>query len=602
MFQYIIKRILIFIPTLFVISLVVFILNLYAPGDPVERMLVQTSGQQGSMTNKVAGEEQYLAMRKELNLDLPTFYFTLSSKAYPDTLYRISRQRHREMLGRMIEQYGNWDEIQPYYHELTDLDYAISGVGKDSLNSNALIKLRSAVNDLFIYYKDAKIQRTFKALEKNIAVAPSTQTLKPQYEKMKAQYEKMRDNPTTWKRYIPAIHYFGLENQYHIWLFGDRPWFPDNEDILAKSSDKLNAVEQKFDIPVQKGGFYQFSPNLKVIENNGRKTGKALEELDIVTITVKGKKKDYSIAKLAEEPLIIQWRDADGTMPVLMKANNTSSIFNFKLGYDLVVTHLKDYNPNNTFGGFLRFDFGKSYQDKRPISHKIGDAIWWTMLLSIISILLTYLIAIPIGVFSARNNGTTADGIVTTILFMFYSLPNFWIATLLIIFLCQPDYLDIFPPYGVGNPPEDISFFGMFQIRAYHLVLPLFCWTYPSLAFLSRQMRGGMLSVLRQDYIRTARAKGLEESKVIWKHTFRNSLLPIITLFANVFPRMISGSIVIEVIFTIPGMGSTLFEAIKWPDFPMVFTVVMLAAILTMIGYLIADILYALVDPRITYK
>ena len=156
--------------------------------------------------------------------------------------------------------------------------------------------------------------------------------------------------------------------------------------------------------------------------------------------------------------------------------------------------------------------------------------------------------------------------------------------------------------FGVGEVAADAGFWETLRVRSYHLFLPLLCWTYPSLAFLSRQMRGGMLTVLRQDFIRTARAKGLEEKKIIWKHAFRNSLLPIITLFAGVFPRMISGSIAIEVIFSIPGMGSTMLSAIDAKDFPLVFTIVMFSAILTIIGYLIADILYAVVDPRITYK
>jgi len=115
-------------------------------------------------------------------------------------------------------------------------------------------------------------------------------------------------------------------------------------------------------------------------------------------------------------------------------------------------------------------------------------------------------------------------------------------------------------------------------------------------------MRGGMLNILSSDYVRTARAKGLEDNTVIWKHAFRNSLLPVITLFGNVFPAMISGSIVIEVIFSLPGMGKMLFDAIVFKDFPVVFTLVMMTAFLTMIGYLIVDILYAVVDPRISYK
>ncbi len=229
------------------------------------------------------------------------------------------------------------------------------------------------------------------------------------------------------------------------------------------------------------------------------------------------------------------------------------------------------------------------------------DNIAVTMTISLISIFFTYLIAVPLGVFSARKKGKFSDNVTTTGLFILYSLPNFWIATLMIIYLCQPQYLNWFPAYGLGEVDPSMGFFERLGIRAYHIVLPLICWTYGSLAYLSRQMRGGMLNVLSLDYIRTARAKGLEENTVIWKHAFRNSLLPVITLFANVFPLMISGSIVIEVIFSLPGMGKMLLDAIVFKDFPVVFTLVMMTSLLTMIGYLIADILYAIVDPRITY-
>jgi len=167
--------------------------------------------------------------------------------------------------------------------------------------------------------------------------------------------------------------------------------------------------------------------------------------------------------------------------------------------------------------------------------------------------------------------------------------------------MCNPEYLEWFPPYGVGDVPEGTGFFKTFRIRAYHLILPLFCWSYGSLAFLSRQMRGGMLSVLRQDYVRTARAKGVDERKVVWKHAIRNSLLPIITLFGNIFPLMISGSIVIEIIFSLPGMGQYLYQAIVFKNFPVVSTIVMMLGFLTMLGFLIVDILYAVVDPRIKF-
>jgi len=257
------------------------------------------------------------------------------------------------------------------------------------------------------------------------------------------------------------------------------------------------------------------------------------------------------------------------------------------------------YGLNNQYHNWIRKfivgDFGISFQDSRPIKNKIGDAIGWTMLLNFIAIIITYIIAIPLGVYSACNKGSFPDRFSTTVLFMLYSLPNFWIGTMLLVFLCNPDYLAWFPTFGVGTE-------GDFFNQAWHLVLPVFCLVYPSFAFLSRQMRGAMLTVLNQDYIRTAKAKGLSDKIVVWKHSLKNSLLPIITLFANIFPLAISGSFVIELIFNLPGMGKLSLDAINARDYPMVFTVMMFSSILTLIGYLVSDILYAAVDPRISFS
>lgn len=250
---------------------------------------------------------------------------------------------------------------------------------------------------------------------------------------------------------------------------------------------------------------------------------------------------------------------------------------------------------------FLKGDFGISYQDKRPVKTVLYSALAKTLNISLLSIILAYLIAIPLGVQSAIKKGTREEKSITTTLFVLYSLPNFWIATMLVVFLCGGDYLSWFPAPGSPPIPEDASLWYKFSEGTYRLALPLFCWTYGSIAFISRQMRGGILSSITQDYIQTARAKGLNEKQIIWKHAMKNSLLPIITLFASVFPLAISGAFIIETIFNIPGMGKLSLEALYSRDYPVIFTVMMFTAILTMLGNLIADLLYALVDPRISY-
>lgn len=252
--------------------------------------------------------------------------------------------------------------------------------------------------------------------------------------------------------------------------------------------------------------------------------------------------------------------------------------------------------------GFIRGDYGISYTTKRPVKSVIWDGLWITMLISLLVIVIEYIISIPLGISLAVRKGSNYDSSVTVALFLTYSLPVFWIGTMAIFFLCSPDYIEIFPSFGLGDATWDDGFFYKLGDLAYHLTLPLIIASYASFAYLSRQMRGSMLTVLGQDYIRTARAKGLPENKVIWKHAFRNSLLPIITIFASFFPALIGGSIILEFLFTIPGLGQITYAAVIQKDYPMILTNTMFAAILTLVGYLVSDVLYAVVDPRISYS
>lgn len=262
-----------------------------------------------------------------------------------------------------------------------------------------------------------------------------------------------------------------------------------------------------------------------------------------------------------------------------------------------------DNQYHNWISGFLRGDLGISYIDSRPVATKLKEALRWTLLLNGLAILLAYLLSIPLGVYSAVHRDSRFDRTTTLLLFLLYSLPTFWVATLLVVFLTTPEYgLDLFPTMGVGETSPEVPFWNRFRDRAYHLVLPVFCLTYGSLAFITRQMRGSMRETLQKDFIRTARAKGLSERAVTWKHAFRNSLFPIITLFGAVFPAVLAGSVIIEVIFNIDGMGKLTIDAITQRNWPVVYSVLMLGAILTMAGILIADICYALVDPRVSFK
>ena len=471
MFSYLLKRILIFLPTLLAITVISFVISQNAPGDPVEMMLSGGSDN-GELSDKTTGEKAYLEKRKELHLDLPVFYVALASFAETDTLYKIPKKREQEMLKRLLYESGNWEVIQKYYIQLNKTESVIYKVPKDSIQAENILMLKSKIVELKEIKQPADIPAHITNINR-LAIQLANPGVLSEIKQLEISFQEIYSQSQLWKTWIPWFHFYGFNNQYHIWL-----------------------------------------------------------------------------SKL------------------------------------------------------VRFDFGISYTDKRPITSKLPEAIRWSLLINLISILISYLVSVPIGVYSATHRNTAKERTLTAFLFVLYSLPGFWVATMLILFFGGGDYLAWFPSNGVQDTMhnENWSIGKRLADWAYHLILPNFCYTYSSFAFLSRQMRVGMLEVMGQDFIRTARAKGLSESVVTWKHAFRNSLIPIITLFASVFPAMIGGSVILETIFTIPGMGFLSYQAIIARDYPVMIAVFTISGILTLTGILVADLLYAVVDPRITFS
>lgn len=262
------------------------------------------------------------------------------------------------------------------------------------------------------------------------------------------------------------------------------------------------------------------------------------------------------------------------------------------------------------FGQIMRLDFGESYKYRRSVNAVIVERLPITIVLSVLSIFFSYLLAIPLGILSAVRRYTPDDKIVTMLLFVLYSLPTFWVGQMALLALTGgpspipgTEWPEIFPTRGVnadgldwrtGNPKAVLD-------MLWHVTLPTICVTYGSLAFISRQMRSAMLETLNEDFIRTAHAKGLSPRTVIFRHALRNSLIPIITISAGLLPDLIAGSIVVESIFNIPGMGLLAFESILNRDYPVINAILFFSAALTLVGILLADISYALVDPRIAY-
>lgn len=496
MLKYIVRRVLVFIPTLVAITLLGFVIMVSAPGDPVERMVVaaQSGGEIGSQTTNQIEQKKYWS--KKLGLDLPIFYFSLNSLAQSDTLYRIYDRNEREALSRLTSDFGNWPAINSYYNEVKHLAAMHTSFVIDSASAKgaSLDEVKQAINESYFEstslrasYRLNVIDAKFNKLEEMYAL-PYMEPFKGQLNAVKKAFDVVKKSATPWKEYVPVLNFYP-QNQYHRWIFGDGHW------LTAKGSEFTKGV--------------------------------------------------------------------------------------------------------------IRGDFGTSYTTKMPISEVISVKIFWSFFFTMVSVILGYLVSIPLGIQSAVRKGSRFDRITTVLLFILYSLPSFWLATLLLMTFANPDVLYWFPASGVEPVrgfAEDAGFFDKWSGRLEYLILPIISYTYSSFAFLSRTMRVSMLEIVNQDYIRTARAKGLTERNVIYKHALRNALLPIITVFANIFPVAIGGSVILEVIFTIPGMGNEIFIAILNQNYPMIIAVLTITGVLTLVGYLVSDILYAVVDPRISYK
>lgn len=476
MLKYVVKRILIFIPTLIVISILTFAISINTPGDPVEGMLTSDKSGDESEASHLNYEKSYRELRKQLHLDLPLFYCSVTSATCSDTLYKIPFARRRETLERLSYNYGSWENVAAYYNSIVFFENVLLQLKTDSIVTFKKNVSLNLVSELYLEKEHRRILELIDLIHNELKSAPAVVT--EALLKIKKNSNRCDDEKSVWKRYVPRFNWYASNNQYHVWLLG-------------------------------------------------------------------------------------------------------SSFDNSK--------------------GILRGDFGISYTDKRPVSGVLFDALKNTVVLSILSIILAYIASVPLGVYAAVNRGTKKEKYIGLFLFVLYSLPVFWIATVLMIFLCGGDYLSLFPAPGAILLPDDAPVLYKLTDAVHKSILPLFCWTYSSLAFISRQMRGAMLEELNKDYIRTAIAKGLGKKEAAWKHAFRNSLLPIITLFASIFPAAVSGSFVIEFIFQIPGMGLLVLESLASRNYPVIFSSMMLISVLTLFGILLADILYSKIDPRISF-
>ena len=249
-------------------------------------------------------------------------------------------------------------------------------------------------------------------------------------------------------------------------------------------------------------------------------------------------------------------------------------------------------------GDFATGHFGDSWKFTVPVIEKFNDVIWLSFVMGGISFVLQLIIAIPLGIVAATKQYSRADYAITAGALVGISLPTFFFATLLkLVFAVKLQWFDV--SGLVGRNYAQLDSWGQFMDKANHLVLPIVTLVIVSVGSLMRYTRTNMLEVLNADYIRTARAKGLSEDKVIYKHAFRNTLIPLVTIVGGSLPGLFSGALITETIFSIPGIGFTSYQAMVIGDIPFSMFYMTFMAVLTLAGNLIADILYAVVDPRV---
>ncbi len=246
-------------------------------------------------------------------------------------------------------------------------------------------------------------------------------------------------------------------------------------------------------------------------------------------------------------------------------------------------------------------DFGRSISRKEPVVNLISQRVGNTLLLTVSSLVLSYLLSIPLGLWSTARSNTVAERSVSLVLYMLYSLPSYVAALYLQILLAVK--LEWLPLRGIVDAGHaQMSAAGQAWDIFLHAIMPVTCFTYGSLAYYSRFIKANMQEVIRQDYIRTAKAKGLSEWTILLKHAFRNTLIPLVTLVGLTLPSLLSGAIILEMIFNWPGMGTLFFESLRERDYPTIMGLTLMFSVLTLAGQLLADILYSVVDPRVTYK
>lgn len=574
---YILKRVVLFIPTFFIITLLAFFILKSSPMDPVEAIANSKAGKSAAQQNNVSNDLVKAQVRKRLGLDKPTFYFSFGTLADSDELHKVIDQNQRENLHRLTRKYGNWKEINNYYNSIKKAKVDLTQLSVDSIYD---------ANTEFLFPEIVQRDTAVEGWMVNGQFRP---------------YIDSSNKTVLYKK--NCIHLYDSTNRDSV-----KEWVCFKKDTVYKeyryrADSSLRFIYKKDDINNSKNTLLNNyntlleSENDAVVKDVFSRSDSLFDAYSFLSPYDKSYHRLKKARKIMEQKST-SWKNYIPSIQINGMDNQ----------YHAWLVGTRPFGSQDTTlpGGLIRGDFGLSYLTGESVNAEIWRKFKISFELVLIAVILAYMVSIPIGVYGAYKKDSLFDKGSSLILFILYSLPNFFVALLLIRYFSNPDNFMWFYSNGYHDYTlaEDVyyemSYWERLKHSAPYMVLPVVSYCYAMFAFISRIMRVGMLETLNQDYIRTARAKGLSETKVVWKHAFKNSLLPIITIFANIFPLAVGGSVIIEMIFSYNGMGMASLKAIYEGDYPIVIAVFCLAGMLTMIGYLVSDIMYTLVDPRIS--
>ena len=591
MTRYILKRLLLMVPTFLLISLLVFVMINLAPGRPGGG---GAGGQTGeSAQDSANAREGYRLFKEQYNLDKPillNFRSRLDRDDVEDELeiivrnmgggspgedvaYNVGRAAARVLTRLVNEEYNELDR-QSQDPELSDDERAALRVQMQNVGYEQIDPIRP------------ERPRSGRLRDAEDRIEDWGADIVP--ELLEIAHDYVHVVPTDAEEFWFDGH--GVSAEEH----GIEPG-----DLTAEIGGQIYRIHQALTDKVRFQAIQRLTVNARrrVILRDGERATEEEQAENRAIVSENNEIADWSYGLDASPDEIAETL---ATWDAWFEENGDR--FEYTTSQQIART-LFDTRFARYWVNLAQLDLGSSIRYRKPVLEVIAAHWQYSIFLSLASLLLAYFISIPLGVLAAVRQNRFADRGVAVILFVLYSLPSFFVASILQTYLTPAtEALQWFPVDGFQDVVStEVTAWQRLKDIIWHLVLPVACLTYGALAVLSRYARTGLLDVIRSDYIRTARAKGLSEFVVIVKHAVRNGMIPILTLLGTTLPVLIGGSIVIEYIFTIDGMGKLMLTAITFRDYNVIMGILLISSVLTLIGILLSDISYALVDPRISF-